>query len=325
MKTETTAVTPYINCPSEKEFDAKLNLIRDTLKQYGCCVIHPWDRETQTLHTVSSIFGRIQSHTGSDEDKLTHNATVPHTEGIFLDGFKINGNALVSIGPPKVILLQNIGSPAEKTQHVIIDSQKILKDLLEHEPKIAQVLLQSGAIVFCGNDAFEKSHPVYEKRLDGRFHVRFRYDSTAYSPAWAVEIINHLHHKYHMNPKYRIKLELEPGQILVIDNLRCLHSQEYATTPEMLKKIWINDEQTTLLENIAGKATPHDALEPYKKYGVDESRHSTLKPIIIKTGISLPYRLLSLAEQLAQRRPAYAVNYFLGEHFFRSELFNSSL
>jgi alpha-ketoglutarate-dependent taurine dioxygenase len=273
---------------------SKLSDIKDAIEANGYVILEPWDSTPETLRTVGSIFGRIQSHIRANEygvvgetqqgdpewkkfkseyHGLGTGEFAPHTDGTFVDGALIDGSSLIRVGPPAYILLQIVRNAGEGGASIIVDGQRVMRDILMNEEDMARVLMRPGAITYCRDDQLALDLPVYAAVGDGHYDLRFRSDSKAYTPSWSQAAVERLHSEYHMSPSYRERILLNEGQILVCDNTRVLHGREPfseedtgAGSGRKLRRLWIMNEHTPVLHNLEGEKPTSRALDPYKPY-----------------------------------------------------------
>src|ERR1044072_2332223 len=120
---------PLIYISSLDHFYGSLSLIKCTIEKNGFTILQVWDSEVSTIKFISQTLGTIQSHIRSDSEGITgqfdskysswkdfkneyqgvsKGMFSPHTDGTFLDGMFPIQNAMIKIGPPKMILLQLI-------------------------------------------------------------------------------------------------------------------------------------------------------------------------------------------------------------------------
>jgi alpha-ketoglutarate-dependent taurine dioxygenase len=350
MVTVNTNLPIYIECNDPAEFSSNTKMIEKTIAKYGVCVINAWDAEVSTLKLVASIFGDIQGHARANEEGIvgegnaidsswkdnkdeyqgvTAEEFLPHTDGSFLDGYTINDNRLVHVGPPKFILLQCVNQADEGGQNYIIDAERILGDLIENDPEVVQTLLKPGCITFFRDDLYAIDQPVYRKRLDGSYQLRFRYDFATYSPVWAVDAVKHLHKNYHMNNKYRINITLKSRQILVVDNLRLLHAREAfksnsaQSNVRKLRRIWIYDENKPMLQNVTDNITQHRALIPFIKYKIVQKNELSNSLGSFNPGIRMSYSHVKQLESMLQQK-LHQSRYFLNTNKYNFFASNSS-
>lgn len=267
-------------------------LIKSHIEKNGYCIIKPWDNTAGTLKYIAEQIGEIQFHIRSDETGIvgdqesidsgwknyqdeyqgvTAKEFLPHTDGSFIDGYYLDKSSLISVTPPRIMLLQCVKQAEEGGVNYVLDSKRILMDILKNDTGLARVLLKPGCISFIRDNLQSLHYPVYERQKDKSFHLRFRYDFATYSPEWSLNAIHILHHEYHMNKKYQINVELKPSEILIVDNFRMLHARtafksSSITSSRKMRRIWINDDKKDYLFNVCKKSIAHRAISHYKHY-----------------------------------------------------------
>ncbi len=97
---------------------------------------------------------------------------------------------------------------------------------------------------------------------------------------------------------------LEPGQILVLDNLRVLHGREafeaqgIPVETRKLRRVWIGNDLAPALRNAEGAIPSHRGLAPYVPYRVRSSSVSPPERIQVKGGLRLSDDAMAVAESL---------------------------
>jgi hypothetical protein len=174
-------------------------------------------------------------------------------------------------------------------------------------PEMAATLMSPGAITYCRDDQLALDRPVFEQIGPNQFTIRFRSDSKAYSPSWALPAVQALHWKYHMSPEYRERMLLHEGQILVCDNTRVLHGREPFSEEDngtgagrKLRRLWIMDEHSATLHNLEEEIPTSRALDPYKPYGVVPNDVALQDVPKIRTGIWLDEVASNVAHQIVR-------------------------
>jgi hypothetical protein len=190
------------------------------------------------------ITGQFESKNSSWKDFKDEYQSVskgmfsPHIDGTFLDGMFPIQNAMIKIGPPKMILLQPIEYDAVGGEIIFIDGKKVLESLLMERSKLAEILMKPGCISFCRDDQMSVNCSVYSHVPDGSIHVHFRHYSTTFTQDWPCEAIRFLHNNYHMNPKFQLNI----------------------------RRVWINDSALITLKNLSNIYKHRRATRPYASY-----------------------------------------------------------
>ena len=274
------------------------------LKQNGYCVIKPRNHSLEAFKEAAGKFGLIQFHTKSDEHGVVGGGEpinkdwqvfkddyhgelssdfFPHTDGSFLNGMAYVDGSAKKITPPKFVILQCISKPEFGGDNFLVDGQKIYNDLLANKADTLKILMTAGSVTYCRDDLLSIDCAVFEKIDDEKLRIRYRYDSTAFIPEWANAAFKHIQNHYSINEKYIINISLEPGDILVIDNLRILHARHKFVDGKMKRKVrrlWIADDSSTMFKNILDQSPPRRAMLPFQKYNVaqhEDSEHSFIE------------------------------------------------
>ena len=288
------SVQNTICCHSKKDLMKKISTISCRLHKYGYCVVRMWDSTESSLVQFRNCLGRGQLHIRANKNgvvtiapntQLNHKKIdesqylgssnrhhPPHTDGAYLDGFLCQDGEFIWIGPPTIVLIQCVRPAVKGGTNIVIDAQPILQDLLKHQPEIAKTLLMPGCVSFCRDDQMLPRVSVYERLSAHRFRIRFRSDEALYVSPSAYEAVQYLYDYYIHNPAYQQPIDLEAGQILILDNFRVLHGREGFEVDDgekerFFRRTWILDEnQSPSLINFSGvnrNCRAFARLEPY--------------------------------------------------------------
>lgn len=294
--------------------------VRKSIEADGYAVLQAPDGEPDTLRRIGAVFGTIQSHIRADErgvvgvggpqrtDAEWHpyrseyhglgtGEVAPHSDGTFVDGAVVEGTAVRRVGPPRFVLLHLVRHADEGGANVLVDGQRVFDQLLVDAPDLLRTLLTPGSITFCRDDQLALDKSVFHRVADRHVKLRFRGDSKAFSPSWAVDAVRRLQDEYHFADEFRSRLDVREGQVLVIDNTRMLHGRDPfsnedsgAGSGRKLHRIWILDDHADgddVLLNLHEDVATSRALAVYAPYGPVANEFATEAPVEIDTGIRL--------------------------------------
>lgn len=305
-----------IACESVEALKKNVWFIAKKLETDGFCVIDAWDSEIDTLKELASYFGNRQSLIRANEDGIvdvTPGAAIrpsgdqseyigtstsqfnPHTDGSYLNGFLRVEGKLYRIGPPKLILLQCVTQASQGGTSIIVDTEKVLRDLLFMERWHAKVLMTRGSVSFCRDDQLAMDFPVFERTSKHLARVRFRYDSMMYTQHWSSVSVQMLQSDYLVNPRYSTRLKLREGQILILDNYRVLHGRDgiedapsHDGGSRLLRRIWIQGDDHTIFANAVSQNPEHTAFGAFEPYRFLPGTMRNGSPVLgMKCGIHL--------------------------------------
>jgi alpha-ketoglutarate-dependent taurine dioxygenase len=262
------------------------------LNEYGYCVIKPQDDSLEEFRDIAGKFGLIQFHTKSDENGVVGGGEpinkdwqnfkddyhgelssdfFPHTDGSFLNGMTYVDGVAKKITPPKFVILQCISKPEIGGDNFLVDGQKIYDDLRVNHADILKILMTSGSVTYCRDDLLSIDCSVFEKVNDSKLRIRYRYDSTAFIPEWASAAFNYIQNEYSANEDYITNVSLDPGDILVMDNLRVLHARHKffdGNKKRKVRRLWIADDSSVTFKNILNQSPVRRAMLPFQKYNI---------------------------------------------------------
>ena len=283
-------------CSTRVRFHAYRNEIAWQVAEDGYAVIEAWDPESATLKEVAESFGRVQTHIRADSNGLVgispdtivnrewehfrseyHGVSteefLPHTDGSYLHGLVRKDGQYLELLPPKMLLLQCWQAAETGGANVLIDGQRVYRDLARDNPSYAKALSTKGCVTYCRDDQIAFDCAVFQPLPDGTMMLRFRYDGTAYLADWAAEAFHALQANYFANPRYRTRMRLTQGQILVVDNYRMLHgrdafSSSHSGNTRSMRRIWLAYDRLGVLQNAVGEHRERRALQRFRAYDI---------------------------------------------------------
>lgn len=283
-------------CETRDRFLDTYEAIVDHFITHGYAVIDAWDAEPATLVDISEHFGRVQSHVRAGANGIVGISTdavvdrewtkfrseyigtsseefLPHTDGSYLHGLVREAGTYLELFPPKMLVLQCAQSASVGGGSVLIDAQRVYRDLAVTHPGHLEALSRKGCVTYCRDDQIALNCAVFETLDDGTIMLRFRYDSAAYVADWALDAFHTVQADYFANPRYQTHLKLSNGQVLLIDNYRMLHGRDaFANGPtehkRSLHRIWLARDDLPIRYNAANEHLERRALARFKAYGV---------------------------------------------------------
>lgn len=285
-------------CPTEARFLQLRDMIADHVASHGYAVVEAWDTETATLRAIAERFGRVQSHIRADANGLVGISTdtivnreweayrseyhgvsseefLPHTDGSYLNGLVDHDGEYIQLLPPKMLLLQCWQQAAAGGASILIDGERVRRDLARRNPRYLDILSTRGSVTYCRDNQIALDSAVFQRLDDGTVMLRFRYDGTAYVADWAFDAFHTLQNEYFSNPGYHRTMTLTKGQVALIDNYRMLHGRESfsnagteAGRQRSLRRIWLACDRLPLLHNAVGERKERRALQQFKAYDV---------------------------------------------------------
>lgn len=297
-------VRPFIN------FSQHYSLIKTSIREKGYYVIQKSSSKEEDIIAFSKFFGKIQGNKSCNtqgissviSEKLAKNKSgiisdslfFPHTDGAYLKGINFSNDYPRKLMPPKFVLLQCVKGASKGGESVLIDSQKILKDLIQKDKKNILKILFSNCTNYKHNDIIGLDLPVFSKVEFTSYSIRWSYDRELYIEPEAIEAVNEFNDQYIMNNDYKISLKLNSGQILAIDNKRMLHGRNQFYGNRFFRRLWICDDvMSTPLINVQTNLPYYQtkrayADNPYLDFApIKQGQSSNDTPLEVPSGINI--------------------------------------
>jgi alpha-ketoglutarate-dependent taurine dioxygenase len=285
-------------CTTEARFLQLRDAIAGHVASHGYAVIEAWDAETATLRAIAERFGRVQSHIRADANGLVGISTetvvnrewenyrseyhgvsseefLPHTDGSYLNGLVHRDSKYIQLLPPKMLLLQCWQQAAAGGASILIDGERVRRDLARQHPRCLDILSTPGCVTYCRDDQIALDSAVFQRLDDGTIMLRFRYDGTAYLADWAFDAFHMLQNEYFSDPRYHVSMTLAKGQVALIDNYRMLHGRASfsdaaaeAGKKRSLRRIWLAYDGLRVLRNAIDQHKDRRALLRFKAYDI---------------------------------------------------------
>ncbi|MEE9336934.1 MAG: TauD/TfdA family dioxygenase [Methylococcaceae bacterium] len=256
----------FLNWQSQDIQDLDWRMINASVRKNGFCLIQHIQSQRKTLLELSYACGDIQLHERSDgegivevssigDSKQNHNSSVfrglsegvfpPHTDGAYLNTYYLDAGILKEIAPPKLIILQCVRSAVDGGESILVDCQKILKDIQKQDRRLYEEILRPAALFYRGSNKSVNT-PVFSQVHQGKYWIRFRDDVKV--KISLQKSMAKLFDNYIQDSQYHVEFKLPDNAFVLVDNLRMLHMRR-AFTPNLdeshrvLRRTWIyNDE-----------------------------------------------------------------------------------
>ncbi len=283
--------TPHIiGLPDLASLPDHAPAIAEIMERQGFCVVRGLPNDGDSIHALAQHFGDVQRHIRADGrgvvgdepldlswknylaeyNGVSSEEFMPHTDGSFVDGMLVEGDRAKRITAPRLLLLQIARRAERGGDNLVADGGAILDHLARAEPDMAKTLLRPGCITISRDDQMALEAAVFEPGAHGRLKMRFRYDDKVYTPSWSREAVTRFH-RLTLDPRFSQEISADEGDILVLDNWRVLHGRTVfrdasPDRPRKFRRVWISDEDTEILENMADQPHPNRSQEVYRPY-----------------------------------------------------------
>lgn len=322
-------------CDTRDQFLDAYDAIAEHIVTRGYAIVEAWDAEAATLKEISEHFGRVQSHIRADANGVVGISTevvvnrewenfrseytgvsaeefLPHTDGTFVHGLVREDDDYVELFPPKMLVLQCCQNAAVGGGNVLIDGQRVYRDLAKQKPPYLDALSTKGCVTYCRDDQIALDRAVFETLDDGTIMLRFRYDHAAYVADWALDAFHAVQKDYFANPHYQQQVKLAKGQILLCDNYRMLHGRDAFSTgqPEQkrsLHRMWLARDRSPTLHNAADQHREKRALKRFQAYGVHPASEAYAATAPLSLGIRKSGAAASIAPRPRAQQPLQLV------------------
>ncbi len=178
------------------------------------------------LCVARQLMSELWPHRDADPDGLTvirdtgrHSARAGFA-GLGRGGLPVHTECAQLPLPPRLLLLACARAGDVGGDSLLADGQGVLAELAGLRPAAVEALMAPRAAFFGG--AGGRFAPVLEQLTPGRWRIQLRQDSLArFSP----EAAPHIPALRAAIDRHTVRLRLEPGQALVLDNHRLLHGR----------------------------------------------------------------------------------------------------
>jgi len=210
---------------------AMLNALLDVFNQFGCIII-ACDRVSnfrQNLLDIGSYFGQIMPHRSSDDDGIVTVTPTPGAKYTALTGqpFDFHTDGSFMPVPPKIVALQCIVAADTGGESQVVQAETLYNFLKEQDPIGLQGLFEPDAVVTTTVDGEVYRGSVFV-RADNRVMLTYRPSDHQVTVQAKPEVAQayKLIQTYLENGTDKLQYKLQPGEILVMDNTRILHTRK---------------------------------------------------------------------------------------------------
>ncbi|NEO10428.1 TauD/TfdA family dioxygenase, partial [Moorena sp. SIO3I8] len=210
---------------------AMLNGLLEVFNQFGCIIIacDGVSNFRQNLLDIGSHFGQIMPHRISDDDGIVTVTPTPGAKYTALTGqpFDFHTDGSFMPVPPKVVALQCIVAADTGGESQVVQAETLYNFLKEQDPIGLPALFEPDAVVTTTVDGEVYRGPVFV-RADNRVMLTYRpsdHQVTVQAKPKVAQAYN-LIQGYLENGADELQYKLQPGEILIMDNTRILHTRK---------------------------------------------------------------------------------------------------
>jgi len=228
---------------------AMLNALVDVFNQFGCIII-ACDRIShfrQNLLALGSHFGQVMLHRSSDGDGIATVTPTPGANYTALTGqpFDFHTDGSFMPVPPQVVALQCIVAAETGGESQMVQAETLYNFLQEQDSIGLQALFEPDAVVTTTVNGEVYRGPVFVRKNN---HVMLTYrpsdhQVTVQAKPEVAQTYN-LIKTYLENGADQLQYKLQPGEILVMDNTRILHTrtpfQENQGAKRKFHRLWLD-------------------------------------------------------------------------------------
>lgn len=282
--------TQIVQHPSDVQEDAA-NSISQTIRERGFVIVRPSEPSATELLALASALGTIQKHIRADVDGVVgeresvdrswrahkseytgpqHTAMPPHTDGSFLAGVTYRNERLLPVAPPRLVLLQCVQPANSGGATLVADGQALVAELARMNIGHIEALMTPGCATFCRDEQLSSCAPVIERLNNRRARLRFRYDSATFVAPFAHEAARTFH-ELTLDERFCHRFDLEPGEVLVLDNQRMLHGRDGFVNGEsggtrQMRRVWVGAYDAQPQHCVGQRDDLPQALDRYEPY-----------------------------------------------------------
>lgn len=242
-----------------------LGLLASQIAVCGYAVVQGAGHQRDQLAELATQFGNIQFHERSASDGVVEIESAPangntdaqfagqgiaafpfHTDGSYLDEIRqIDRDVFVRVNPPRGLVIQCVRPAQFGGNLVLCDGLAVSRAIQAESPRLFAELRRFDVASVCRGGRICTKFPVFGYGSLG-LKVRFRSDHFLWADAAGKFAVEELVERYFQDESFQTEVEMIPGDMVIIDNHRMLHSRKaiVGDTPQgrLMRRIWIAAE-----------------------------------------------------------------------------------
>lgn len=213
------------------------------LERDGYCILDGFHSEGEII-TYLRHLGPLVQHRDSENTGITYLAARSEVAG--LPGFAgFSSEALLphtdrsaASVPPRLLAMAWRKASLAGGDLSIHDFAKILPELRRSHPAVVKLITEQFRVRY---DDREHSFdgPILELIDKMRYRLRFRIDGNGYYRFVDSSLVTLLVHEIN---RMQVSIRLAPGQLVIVDNHRCLHSRTHYQGERLVSRVLLNTD-----------------------------------------------------------------------------------
>lgn len=213
------------------------------IEKNGYCILDEHHFDDEIIGYLRHL-GPLVQHRDSEETGVTYLvakseiAGLPGFAGFSSEALPPHTDRSASPVPPRLLAMAwHTASPAGGDLS-IHDFAKILPLLRRNHPTVVKLITEQLRVRYDdGEQSFDG--PILEPVGNKRFRLRFRIDGNGYYRFVDSPLVALLVHEIN---RMQVPIRLAPGQLIIIDNHRCLHSRAYYQGERLVLRVLLDTD-----------------------------------------------------------------------------------
>jgi Taurine catabolism dioxygenase TauD, TfdA family len=215
----------------------------DAIERDGYCILDGHHSEDEIIAHLLHL-GPLIQHRDSENTGVTYLAArskvagLPGFAGFSSEALPPHTDRSASPVPPRLLAMAwHTASPAGGDLS-IHDFAKILPGLRRNHPAVVKLITEQLRVRYNdGEQSFDG--PILEPVANKRYRLRFRIDGNGYYRFVDSSLVTLLVHEIN---RMQVPIRLAPGQLVIVDNHRCLHSRTHYQGERLVSRVLLDTD-----------------------------------------------------------------------------------